>query len=471
MRRSAAGIAFGLLVAFGAHAEDDATRARMDALERRNESLALQNQDMAQRLEELEQRDRERAEAENATLNDFGTLTAWAKRIRVSGSANAGYYHGGTDTPFDDVNFQVWDLRLFLDADLGRAISVGDTEIARNAGFSFEWNIVRLGQLQDGDMPPGQVGETYIELQGLGGSRWFNTQLGRFQIPVGEAYLRYSRGYKDKPFISNTVGGPWWWDEGIKLYGNDDSGRFGYVASISDGETDFATDANHDPQFTLKLYGQPTSWLYASVSGLYQGHVGSEQDGIPASGGLWLGETWATPVGSLAPWIPVYQNGVATGGAPSLELDSTALVAADLVLTHEKFGRLWLAYGYYAMDAADTSAFDRSLSYWIAEWVFQGAAISPELAPFYLGLRANGLGTNDDDKGYILNVNQAWTLGYNVTALDIYSLVLGWHMTPWTTLRAEFSRQQTTLVEGAPRWLRDAARDANYFGIELGAAF
>ena len=471
MRTNAVVIAFGLLVAFAARAEDEATKARMDALERRNQELALQNQDMAQRLEDLEARDRERAQSENAKLNDFGNLTEWAKRIRLSGSANSGYYYGGTETPFDDVNFQVWDLRLFLDADLGRAITVGDTEIARNAGFTFEWNIVRLGELQDGDSTPGQVGETYIELQGLGGSRWFNTQVGRFQIPVGENYLLYSKGYRDKAFITNTVGGPWWWDEGVRVYGGDDGGRFGYVASISDGETSFSDDASHDPQFTLKLYGRPTDWFYASVSGLYQGHVGSQQDGIPASGGLWLGETWATPVGRFAPWIPVYQDGVATSGAPSIELDSTSLIAADLVFTHEKLGRLWLAYGYYAMDAHDSSAFDRDLSYWIAEWIFQGAAISPELAPFYLGLRANGLGTLDDDKGYVLAVNQAWTLGYNVSALEVYSIVLGWHLTRWTTLRAEFSHQEISLVDGAPRWLRDAARDADYFGIELGAAF
>ncbi len=471
MRSSAVVLAFGVLVAFAAQAEDEATKARMDALERQNRDLALQNQDMAQRLEDLEQRDRARAQEENAKQNDFGNLTEWAKRIRISGSANGGYYYGGHETPFDDVNFQVWDLRLFLDADLGRPITLGDTEVARNAGFTFEWNIVRLGKLQDGNGTPGQVGETYIELQGLGGSRWFNAQVGRFQIPVGENYLRFSKGYQDNPFISNTVGGPWWWDEGVRMYGSENEGRYGYVASISDGETDFSVDASHDPQFTLKLWGRPTSWFYASVSGLYQGQVGSQADGIPASGGLWLGETWATPVGSLTPWIPVYQDGVATAGAPSIQLDSTALVAADLIFTSEKFGRLWLAYGHYAMNAHDSSAFDRDLSYWIAEWVLQGGALSPELAPFYLGLRANGLATNNDDKGYVLALNQAWTLGYNVTALDVYSMVLGWHMTKWTTLRAEFSRQQMTLASGAPRWLRDQARDANYFGIELGASF
>jgi hypothetical protein len=464
-------VAIGLFAAVSASAEEAITPARLEALERRNEELALQNQDLAQRLEDLERRDHERTRSENAEQNDFGSLTEWARRIRISGSANTGYFYGGTDTPFQDTSFAVWDARMFLDADLGREVAVGDTTIARNVGFTFEWNIVRLGELQSGDQPPGPVGETYIELQGLGGSRWFNTQVGRFQIPVGENYLLYSKGYRNQPFITNTVGGPWWWDEGVRTYGSDASGNYGYVASVSDGETDFEGDSSRDPQFTLKLYAKPTPWFYASVSALRSGRIGSDENGVPASGALWLGETWATPVGSFAPWIPVYQNGVATTGAPSNELDSTTLVGADLIFTHEKLGRLWLAYGHYSIDAAETSAFDRDLSYWIAQWTLQGDAIAPELAPFYVGLRANGLGTYDDDEGYVLDIRQAFTLGYNVSALQAYSIVLGWEMTRWTTLRAEFSHQDITLVDGTPRWIRDAARDANYFGIELGAAF
>lgn len=471
MRGRFGAIAVALLAASSASAEETITRDRVEALERRNEELAIHNQDLEQRLEDLERRDRERSESESAEQNDFGSMTEWARRIRISGSANAGYYYGGTDTPFQDTSFSVWDARMFLDADLGREIKVGDTTIARNAGFTFEWNIVRLGELQSTEYPPGQVGETYIELQGLGGSRWFNTQVGRFQIPVGENYLLYSKGYRDKAFITNTVGGPWWWDEGVRVYGSDDSERFGYVASISDGETDFQGDSSRDPQFTLKLYARPTSWLYASVSALRSGRIGSDENDVPASGALWLGETWATPVGSLAPWIPVYQDGVATSGAPSNEINSTTLVGADLVFTHEKLGRLWLAYGHYSIDSAQTSAFDRDLSYWIAEWTLQGESVAPELTPFYLGLRANGLGTYDDSKGYVLDIRQAFTLGYNVSALQAYSIVLGWHMTRWTTLRAEFSHQDITLVDGTPRWIRDAARDADYFGLELGAAF
>jgi len=470
LRRRFAVLAVLASVALPARAEDTITRERFEALERHNEELAVHNQDLEQRLEELEQRDRERTQAGNAEKNDFGALTDWARRIRISGSAQAGYLYGGAETPFEDVSFSVWDARLFLDADLGREIALGDTTIARNAGFTFEWNIVRLGQIQDGS-EPGPVGEAYIELQGLGGSRWFNTQVGRFLIPVGENYLRFSKGYKDNPFITNTVGGPWWWDEGVRLYGSDDASRFGYVASISNGDGAFGVDSSRDPQYTLKLWARPNSWFYASVSALHSGQTGSDKDGAAADGALWLGETWATAVGSLTPWIPVYQNGVATAGAPSGQIDSTTLFGADLIFTSERFGRLWLGGGRYAIDTAESTSFDRDLYYWIAEWILHGDSIKPELEPFYLALRANGIGTYDANKGYVLAIQQAWTLGYNERSLAAYSIALGWNLTPWTTLRTEFTRQDVSLVNGAPRSLRDAAGGANYFGLTLGAAF
>src|SRR5262249_23476870 len=148
----------------------------------------------------------------------------------------------------------------------------------------------------------------YIELQGVGGSRFANAQVGRFQVPVGEAYKRYSRGYHDNPFITNPVGGPWWWDEGVRLFGSGLEDRFGYVASISDGETELSSDSSREPQFTTKIWGRPLPWLYASISALRGGQIGT--NGSPGNGALWLGETWATPVGSFTSgWLPTFQNG------------------------------------------------------------------------------------------------------------------------------------------------------------------
>ena len=146
-------------------------------------------------------------------------------------------------------------------------MKLAETTLVRDVGFMFEWDLVRLGSLQN------RVGELYVDFQGIGEQDWANVQVGRFQIPVGENYLRFSQGYQDNPFISNTVGGPWYWDEGLRSYGH--IGKIGWVTSVSDGETQFNFDPNTDKQFTLKLYTDPTPWLHVSVSGLRSGTMGS----------------------------------------------------------------------------------------------------------------------------------------------------------------------------------------------------
>lgn len=453
------------LAAAHATAAEEISRERFEALERRNAELEVHNQDLARRLDALEQRDRERERAEE--VRDLGApLADWARRVRLGGSLNAGYYRGGDESIFEDTSFDVWDARFFLDADLGRDVRVGEVQIARNAGLSFEWNLVRLGEVQATE-GSSQVGEAYVELQGLGGSGWANAQVGRFQIPVGENYLRFSKGYRDNPFITNTVGGPWWWDEGVRVHGSGFEGRFGYVASISDGDTEISEDSSREPQLTLKLWTRPLPWLYASVSGLRSGQVGT--DAADGNGALWLGETWASPVGAKGP-RPVFQNGVAVPDGPS-RIDSTTLLGADVVLTHERFGRLWLGGGRWSIDAAHSTASDRTLWYWIAEWVIGGGVIAPELTPFYLALRANGLGTYDDSEGYLLDIFDVARVGYNAESLHAYSIALGWHLTRHTTLRIEYTRRVESLVDGLPASLRNDASTANLFGVELGAAF
>ena len=118
---------------------------------------------------------------------------------------------------------------------------------------------MRLGELQN------QVGDLYVDLRGIGDSDLLNAQVGRFQIPVGENYLRFGRGAADNPFLTNPVGGRGWWDEGVRVYGSGAEDRLGYVASVTDGETPFDEDADSDPQLTLKLFARP---IYAKVGAL-----------------------------------------------------------------------------------------------------------------------------------------------------------------------------------------------------------
>jgi hypothetical protein len=442
MRASAAWLALALVVVAPlARAEEGVTRERLEALERRIEELEAEREERLRREDE-------------AVLGD------WTRRVRLSGSANAGYYAGSDDSPFADTNFQVWDARFFLDADLGRDVLIGERPLFRNLGLSFEWNLVRLGELQN------DVGELYVDFQGVGGSPWLSFQVGRFYIPFGENYLRFGKNFRDNPFITNTVGGPWWWDEGVRLYGGRPDGKLGWVASIADGETDFGEDGSRDPQGTFKLYGRPAEWLYLSASVLATGTIGSDE--YPAQGAPWLGEAWAREFGDWAD-VPSFVNGMEVPNGPP-ELDRTWMAGGDAVFTHETFGRLWLAYGLYDIDAGDR-LYDRTLQYWIAEWVLQGGVFAPELTPLYLALRASGLGTYDGDEGYLLDFRQSDTVGYNAESLAVFSLAIGWRVNRHVTIRSEYSHQELDLVRGVPRDIRRHGGGADYFGFEVGASF
>jgi hypothetical protein len=413
---------------------------------------------LLEKIEQLEQRIRD-LEANRARPERSSRASRWTDRVRIGASGNAGYYGGQRNSGFDPDSFLVWDARLFVDAALGEDVRVAEREIFRNLGFSFEWNLVRLGEIEN------DVGDFYVDFQGFMARDWLNFQVGRFQIPVGEAYLRYGRGYADKPFVSNSFG-PWWWDEGVRLYGSDREDRLGWVASISDGDTPFNADSDGDKQVTLKLFWRPSPWLYLSASALRSGEIGSASS--PAMGALWLGETWARAFGA-GTGVPSFQGGVEVPDGPN-QLDETWLAAGDAVVELQDRLRLWLAYGRYSIESAGDSSYDRVLHYWIAELLLRGAWASEVLRPFYVGVRANALGSWDSGEGYLLDSQWRSTLGFNMESLSAYSAVAGWELTQNLRLRAEFTHRDIGLVGGASS-LRDAASDIDSFAVEVGAAF
>lgn len=442
-------------------ADEAALLRKVEALEARVRQIESERD--AERAE-LETRVRE---LETSAASTGGGGSDWTRRVRLSGSANLGYFDGDENSGFDEGSFEVWDARLFVDADLGRDVRIGDRRVLRDIGLTFEANVVRLGQLQSDDFTAGLVGEAYADFQGIADQAWLNLQAGRFQIPVGENYLRFSKGYASNPFVSNTVGGAWWWDEGLRAYGSVLGGKLGYVASISNGDTDFNGDVDAAKQLTLKLWTEPWPWMRLSASALRTGTLGSPDE--EASGALWLGETWATPVGSMSP-LPTFHDGVPVADGPN-QFRETTYFGADAILDFEDAARLWLSYGAYALGADRASRYDRTLHQWVAEIVLEGALASSSLRPFYAGLRANGLGTYDHDEGYLLDVRQARSIGYNARSLEVYSLVLGWRITDWVTLKAEYGVVDVGLVRGVTRAIRSAARANDAFAVELGARF
>lgn len=448
MKRSCVGV-LALCVAGSAGADDAALLEKLQALEERVQQLES---------EQAAEVDRITSAAEQSRAAD------WTRRVRLGASADTGFFGGQPDSLYTPDGFQVWDVRTFLDASLGQDVRLGETLLFRDIGFHFEWNLVRLGELEN------DVGELYAEFQGVANSDWANLQVGRFQIPVGEAYLQYSRGYASRWFVTNSFG-PWWWDEGIKAYGSsggaEDYGTFGYVASVSDGDTPFNTETDGDKQLTLKLFWDPTAWLHLSASALRTGELGN--DDANASGALWLGETWARPIGAGSDQ-DTFQDGAVIDPAGPI-LHDTWFVGGDAIFDFADKARIWLAYGNYEMNARGGSTYDRTLHYWIAELILRGAWLGEGLRPFYAGFRAQALGTYDDDEGYSLDMRQNDRIGYNMESLTNYSGVVGWDITQWLRLRGEYTRQVIDLVRGVTEEIDRNARDADYYAIELGVSF
>ncbi len=419
---------------------------------------------LLEKIDRLEQRIQELETKQVSGASEAARSADWSRRVRLGGSANTGFFGGQQNSTFDDDGFLIWDTRLFLDAYLGEDVRMGETTLFRDLGLSFEWNLVRLGRLTN------DVGDLFVDFQAVAGSDWLNLQVGRFQIPVGEAYLRYGKGYASKPFISNSYG-PWWWDEGVRFYGSGSGGegvgRLGYVASVSNGDTPFNVDSDSDKQITLKLFYEPWQWLRLSASALRSGEIGSTT--TPAQGALWLGESWARAFGS-GTGVPNYQNGVVVADGPN-RLRETWFVGGDAILDFEDRARIWGTYGQYRIDSQGGSFYDRTLQYWIAELILRGAWLGEPFRPFYGGFRAQALGTTDSDDGYLLDIRSSGTLGYNMHELTQYSTVLGWDITQWLRLRAEYTAQQIEVVRGVTPAIRDAAHNANYFAVELGGDF
>src|SRR5262249_27019859 len=111
-------------------------------------------------------------------------LAEVARRVRISGSASGVWWiDTQRDVQVTDEHLEVWDARFFVDVLLLENVSFGGRTWLRSAGISAEWDLIRVGSIDN------EIGEAYLELQGVADSSWLNAQLGRFQVPIGENYL------------------------------------------------------------------------------------------------------------------------------------------------------------------------------------------------------------------------------------------------------------------------------------------
>jgi hypothetical protein len=198
------------------------------------------------------------------------------------------------------------------------------------------------------------------------------------------------------------------------------------------------------------------------------GEIGRSDDA--SSGALWLGETWAMPVGSWTD-VPSFVDGAAVGDGPNV-IDHTWFLGADAVVKPLDGLRIWLAGGTYHIESAGGDRlYDRKLHYWVAEIVAEGRLVTPALEPVYLALRANGLTTGDSERGYMLYYHLDDAVGYNQRDLDEYSAALGVRIGKYVVLRGEYAFRDIELVRGVTPDIRSALDDTHWFGFDVGVAF
>lgn len=418
-----------------------------------------------QAVDKLEQRidDLESARPSSGYASGGGAGPAsWADRVRISGSTSLDYLSGqGTYGLYDHGAMNVWDSRFFLDADLARDVKLGDGVAFRDAGFTFEWNLVRLGYLAN------NVGDVYVDFRNIGDQSWLNFQAGRFQIPFGENYLRFGRGYPSDPFVALSAPPPWFWDEGVKLWGTAMEGKLGYAFAVTDGEGGLNNPTNGSQQLSLKLMADPTEWLHLSVSGLRTGVLGTNSS--PAFAALWFGEMIPRAFGGGSNQQS-FQDGQPVGPGPN-KLAGITVIGGDAIFKLPDT-RLWLSYGDARIDSAHGTFYDRSLIYWLAELQFQLHAISPSLGESYIALRGSGLGTYSDNKGYLYDFRYGNSVGYNMSSFDAFAIALGVPVGDHVLMKVQYAIQKIGLVRGVTDDnIKEAADDANFFGAEIGVHF
>jgi hypothetical protein len=421
---------------------------------------SAEEEDPTKRIEALEKRVQELEEQQEQGPGGF---PEWIQRFHLAGNADFSYLYGEDNSIADEGRFAVDNFRLFLDVDLGEEVNLGKHSLVDSTSFYFEWDMVREAEQKN------KAGAMYVRLDGLFGIQPLNIKFGRFPIPFGEEYLRFSEQRSDNPLISFSAAAPYNWDEGVLFFGSLPGQKLEYIFALMDGDDAFSVNTDSEPAFSGKLSYRPAPWAQLSMSGLHTGALGSAE--VPAKSAMEFGFTHAEPFGSGTD-VPNFQNGVEVPDDPENRIDTLDAWEVDLILTSEDWGRFWLAYGQARIRSEGASSFDRDLLYGIAEGILELRSVSESFSKIYLAARYSAIGTFDSNEGYSLEVlNDGSDLGFNTKSVKIVSLGLGLRLTPHVTFKVEYSFFDFEVVRGATAAIRRDAEGRNYFGVGLSARF
>jgi hypothetical protein len=352
--------------------------------------------------------------ARNALLETV-EIHAVAKGLLGHGEKNA--------AALDDSIANLHHFNLWVDGLVSQ-----DLKFADSISLLLEWDFYRHGRHNN------EIGDAYLQVDGIGHANWLNARVGRFQIPFGEEYLWASAGEYNNPMGRGTVAFPYGWDEGIQVFGTLNTAMdFRYVAHATDGDDAFNGDGEGHGQFGLKLSAQPVTPVYVSASALDVDKSGTER--APAKSAMEWGGTHAYPV-----------DGNTLDGMQAWELD-TKLIPIEGV-------SFWGAYGEVSIDDGVTAENDRDLEYQIAQLIIQPG--NCEDAPswtqdLYVAARYSEISSATPGKGYFLiGLNTPASFGFDTHKISAWQWALGYALSDNTKLVLEYDQYDYELLPGTP---------------------
>jgi len=338
-------------------------------------------------------------------------------KVRLSGEGAAGYFHSQNDGQFPNNEFRVDEAKLFVEAPIWGEVY-----------FFGELNLFTRENLYDYTM---YAGEVFLDVENI--SRlWhqdgqLNLRLGRFDIPVGEEYLR--RDAIDNELISHSLMDLWGVDEGIALYGSFQK-KLHYIAAIQNGGGNVARDFNSDKAIAVRIGYDPVKPLHLSVSAMRTGALDAVDDG---SSELWLGSGLVRPLGTEATTTTFDAN--LLQGDVALKLAGSTLRAAGGVLRYDDnepgVNNRREVY-YYSLEAIQK--------------IYRGAYAAARWSQVFAADGFPIVGNGDGETYY---------RGPLTEDLWLLSLCLGYRWSDHLLFKAEYSFSHGHLVNGVERDAED----------------
>ncbi|TAL04888.1 MAG: hypothetical protein EPO07_04560 [Verrucomicrobia bacterium] len=282
-------IGLATVFCFPARADDSSSWQRqLEQLQQQNAKLQSQLREQQELIAQLAKQVAEIksvAPAKPVTQNESETTSPKGfnlGKVHISGEGAVGFFRTGSEGFAPNGEFRVDEAKLFVEA-----------PVWKDVYFFSELNLFTR---EDTDLNL-QLGELYLDFENVS-QLWqqdgqLNLRLGRFDIPFGEEYL--SRDAIDDPLISHSLMDFWGVDEGVEVYGA--IAKLQYVLAVQSGGASSARDFTADKSVTLRLSGDPISWLHVGASAMRTGDVDVMNEGWSE---LWFGGGWFGPISPSA---------------------------------------------------------------------------------------------------------------------------------------------------------------------------